>query len=189
MVTPKDVRDFWLEAGPQSWYAVDESFDEDIRTRFRDTWQAAKDGKLGQEWTIGPEETLAYLILVDQLPRNMFRGEGRAFSTDRLARAIAKKAIDKKWDLRVAEPQRQFFYLPLMHSECLIDQERCVRLMLTRMPEAGEGNLLHAKAHREVIRRFGRFPYRNDALSRSTSPNEAEFIAAGGYSAAIEAVA
>ncbi|MGB0967428.1 MAG: DUF924 family protein [Halocynthiibacter sp.] len=188
MHTPEEVLSFWLtEKKPSDWYMGGEALDAEIRDRFETMWEAGRDGKLC-EWTSKPDSTLALLILLDQFPRNMFRGTGKAFSTDSLARKVANKAIDKGWDKRVDEPQRQFFYMPLMHSECLSDQERCVRLMLTRMPQAGEGNLLHAKAHREVIRRFGRFPYRNDVLDRSMTTPEAAFIADGGYSTAVDAV-
>ena len=116
----------------------------------------------------------------------MFRGQGRAFEMDSVAIAAAKVAIDRKWDMKIDEPARQFFYLPLMHSENLADQERCVRLMCERMPETGAQNLLHARAHREVIRQFGRFPYRNEALSRSTTEPEEQFVQAGGYGHALE---
>ncbi len=188
MHNPDDVLEFWLrEKTPADWYQGGDALDAEIRTRFEKTWEAGRDGNLCN-WTMRPESTLALLILLDQFPRNMFRGFAKAFSTDVKARAVAKKAIDTGWDMRVPEPERQFFYMPLMHSECLCDQERCVRLMLTRMPESGEEHLLHAKAHREVIRRFGRFPYRNDALDRPGTTPEAAFLADGGYSAAVEAV-
>ena len=97
---------------------------------------------------------------------------------------VAKKAIDKGWDMRIPTPQRQFFYLPLMHSECLADQDRAVRMIKSRMED--HSNLLHAKAHREIIRRFGRFPYRNDALSRTNTAEEAAFLADGGYGAMVK---
>ncbi len=188
MHTPDEVLSFWLtEKKPSDWYMGGEALDAEIRDRFEAMWEAGRDGKLCG-WTSKPESTLALLILLDQFPRNMFRGTHKAFSTDLLARKVAKKAIDKGWDMRISEPERQFVYLPLMHSECLCDQERCVRLMLTRMPESGDGNLLHAKAHREVIRRFGRFPYRNEALERQITVPEAAFLAEGGYSAAVDAV-
>lgn len=188
MHTPEQVLSFWLsEKKPSDWYMGGEALDAEIREKFETMWEDARDGKLCH-WTAKPESTLALLILLDQFPRNMFRDSAKAFSTDALARKVANKAIDKGWDKRIDEPQRQFFYLPLMHSECLSDQERCVRLMLTRMPESGEGNLLHAKAHREIIRRFGRFPYRNAALDRSMTVPEAAFIADGGYGSAVEAV-
>ncbi|MGH1369182.1 MAG: DUF924 family protein [Maritimibacter sp.] len=181
MITPDEVLAFWLdEIGPKGWYQSTPELDAEIRARFMTAWQAAQEGAFSL-WLTYPNGALAYLILTDQFPRNMFRGEGRAFATDKAALAVAKCAIDKGWDMKLDEPQRQFFYLPLMHSESLVDQDRCVRLMLTRMPEAGEGNLLHAKVHREVIRRFGRFPYRNEALSRTTTETEAAFEQEGGY--------
>ncbi|SLN11373.1 hypothetical protein PSA7680_00131 [Pseudoruegeria aquimaris] len=188
MLRPEDVLAFWLdEIGPEGWYAGGEELDERIRALAEPTWQAAMNGSCGL-WLTYPSGALAYIILMDQFPRNMFRGTGQAFASDFAARAAAKISIKKDWDLRIDEPARQFFYLPLMHSECLGDQERCVRLMLTRMPETGEENLFHAKAHREVIRMFGRFPYRNDALERQTTAPEGAFLAEGGYSAAMEAV-
>jgi len=186
MLGPEDVIAFWLdEVGPEQWYASDEALDARIRERFEGLWEKARAGGL-HDWLTSPRGMLAYLILTDQFPRNMFRGEARAFATDANARAEAKLAIDHGFDKRVPEPERQFFYLPLMHSECLTDQDRCVRLMLTRMPETGASNLLHAKAHREVIRRFGRFPFRNEALSRSSSPEERNFVQEGGYGRTVE---
>lgn len=185
MTTPQEVLAFWIdEVGPEGWYRSDPDLDEQIRSRFLETWeQAQRGGKT--RWLHNAPGVLAYVILNDQFPRNMFRNDGRAFSSDKIALAAAKCAIGKGWDLRIDEPARQFFYLPLMHSESQMDQDRCVRLMLTRMPEGGRGNLLHAKAHREVIRRFGRFPYRNAALSRSDTPPEAAFAQAGGYGALV----
>ena len=127
---------------------------------------------------------LAYLLLTDQFPRNMFRDEGRAFASDPLARHVATFAWHKKIDLGIDPPLRQFFYLPLMHSESIVDQDRCVALFKARMPDAAN-NLLHARAHREVIRRFGRFPYRNAALGRQTTPEEQAFLDGGSYGAIV----
>ena len=158
----------------------EEALDQEIRDRFQETWKGASEGKFSM-WLTYPTGTLAYIILTDQFPRNMFRGEGEAFRTDRAALASAKVAINKKWDMKIDEPARQFFYLPLMHSESQADQDRCVRLMLTRMPESGHVNMLHARAHRAVIRQFGRFPYRNAALGRESTPEEVAYLAAGGY--------
>lgn len=181
MTGSNEILEFWLdELSPADWYREDAALDAKIRQRFEATWTRAAQGALAQ-WLTYPSGALAYIILTDQFPRNMFRGEARAFSTDRAALAAAKCAIDKGWDLKIDEPARQFFYLPLMHSENLCDQERCVRLMLERMPETGAANLLHARAHREVIRQFGRFPYRNTALARATTAQEAEYVAAGSY--------
>ncbi|PRX38165.1 Uncharacterized conserved protein, DUF924 family [Meinhardsimonia xiamenensis] len=188
MTTPEEVLTFWLdEVGPEGWYRGDEALDREIRERFLDAWEEAQRGGFGL-WLTYPSGTLAYIILNDQFPRNMFRGDAKAFSSDRRALAAAKMAIARGWDMKIDPPARQFFYLPLMHSENLSDQDRCVRLMKTRMGEGGEENLRHARAHREVIRRFGRFPTRNEALHRRDTPPEAEFLAHGGYRAALDAV-
>ena len=181
METPDSILSFWLdEIGPDGWYQPPEGLDETIRARFEETWQGAMDGRFGL-WLTYPSGALAYIVLLDQFPRNMFRGTGRAFASDEIAKAAAKQAIHRGWDMKIDEPARQFFYMPLMHSECMSDQERCVRLMKERMPETGASNLMHARVHREVIRRFGRFPYRNDALSRRTTDAEQRFVAGGGY--------
>lgn len=181
MVGPEEVLEFWLDhVGPAGWYAVDDKVDAEIRERFLATWEAARDGALSM-WLTYPSGALAYLILTDQFSRNMFRGSGDAFATDALALAVAKLAICKGWDLKIDVPARQFFYLPMMHSENLCDQDRCIRLMVERMPQTTENNLLHAQAHREVIREFGRFPYRNDALSRDPTQSEQAYNAKGGY--------
>ena len=186
MVTPEEVLSFWLdEIGPSGWYKVDDTLDQDIRTRFEDAWDGAMEGRHAL-WLTYPSGTLAYIILMDQFPRNMFRGTGKAFKSDRFALAAAKQAIGKNWDLKIDEPARQFFYLPLMHSENLCDQDRCVRLMHERMPQEGAANLLHARAHREVIRKFGRFPYRNTALGRHSTANETDYMSGGGYGSTVE---
>ncbi|NOX39461.1 MAG: DUF924 domain-containing protein [Alphaproteobacteria bacterium] len=181
MADAQEIIGFWVdEVGPEGWYNSTEELDARIHERFGEAWEMAAAGDF-RDWVCHPDKALALLILLDQFPRNMFRGSGSAFRTDRKALCVAKKAIERGYDLRVDEPLRQFFYLPLMHSECLTDQERCVRLMKTRMPNAGAGNLLHAKVHREVIRKFGRFPYRNDALNRDTTAKEVSYLNAGGY--------
>lgn len=185
MATPEKVLAFWLdEIGEQGWYAADESLDQKIRDKFYDAWQGAKEGALSL-WMTYPSGCLAYLILTDQFSRNMFRGSHEAFSTDPAALAVAKASIAKGWDLKIDGPARQFFYLPLMHSENAVDQDRCVRLIKTRMAGDGASNLLHARAHREVIRQFGRFPFRNSALSRRDSGAELAFKENGGYGATV----
>lgn len=187
MATPEHVLAFWLdECAPSDWYKSDPAFDAIIRERFMQAWQEATEGALGL-WLTHPSGVLAYIILTDQFPRNMFRDSGDAFATDHLARAAAKVAIDRNWDLKIDEPARQFFYVPLMHSENLSDQDRAVRLFHSRMPQTGVGMQDHACAHRAVIRDFGRFPYRNAALGRKTTATEQDFLAAGGYGAAIRA--
>ncbi|MFN3210967.1 MAG: DUF924 family protein [Roseovarius sp.] len=185
MTAPEDILNFWLdEVGPKGWYEVSDKLDQTIRDRFLDVYERASEGA-NSLWLTYPSGTLAYVILLDQFPRNMFRDSGQAFATDKVALAAAKAAINKGWDTRIDAPARQFFYLPLMHSENLCDQDRCVRLICERMPEAGEQNMLHARAHREVIRRFGRFPHRNAALGRSSSGAEKAFMDDGGYGSAV----
>lgn len=184
MAKPDEVLAFWLdEVGPKGWYEPGDGLDDEIREKFGDTWQRAMDGAMSL-WLTYPSGTLAYIILTDQFPRNMFRDTGRAFSSDHVALTAAKMAITREWDLRIDPPARQFFYMPLVHSECLPDQERAVRLMKTRLPES-ETNLLHARAHREVIRQFGRFPTRNAALGRANKGAEGAYLEAGGYGAIV----
>ncbi|MGR3617377.1 MAG: DUF924 family protein [Paracoccaceae bacterium] len=185
MVGPEEILSFWLdELTPADWYKVDEALDQQIRDKFLATWEAACAGKFSL-WMTYPSGALAYIILMDQMPRNMFRGSAQAFSSDRAALCMAKAAVDRGWDMRIDEPARQFFYLPMMHSENLCDQERCVRLMMTRMPENGASNLLHARAHRQIIRQFGRFPYRNEVLSRNSTKPEMAFVECGGYGSTV----
>jgi uncharacterized protein (DUF924 family) len=183
----EDVVSFWLdEVGEEGWYAGGDALDATVRKRFEALWERAAEGALGL-WLTYPTGVLAYCILTDQFPRNMFRGTARAFETDPIARAAAKMAVDRDWDLRISLPARQFFYLPLEHSEVLVDQDHAVRLIHMRMPDSPE-TLLHARAHREVIRRFGRFPFRNAALGRTDTPDEAAWLAAGGYAATVTAL-
>jgi len=188
MVAPQDVISYWVdEIGPKGWYAGGAELDAQIREKFEPTLREAQAGACGL-WLTSAVGVLGYVILTDQLTRNMFRGKAAAFVTDASARSAAKTAIERDWDFRIAEPERQFFYLPLMHSENLIDQDRCVRLMCKRLPDSGADNLRHACAHREVIRQFGRFPYRNAALGRTTTVAEAAWMEQGGYALALKAV-
>lgn len=188
MADAEDIRRFWIdEVGPEGWYQGSEELDARIHERFGETWEKAAAGEFNG-WGCDPDKALSLIILLDQFPRNMFRGSALAFSTDRKALCFAKKAIERGYDMRTPEPERQFFYMPLMHSESLTDQERCVRLMKTRMPETGAVNLTHAKVHREVIRKFGRFPYRNDALSRQMTAQENAYLESGGYAETLREV-
>jgi len=178
---------YWTDLGPEGWYAGGDALDADIRDQFLADWQiAAKGGYTA--WQACAEGMLAYLILTDQMPRNIFRGDARSFATDARARAVATRAWQHAIDLKIAEPMRQFFYMPLMHSESSFDQDRCVCLMASRMPQGGANSVLHARAHREIIRRFRRFPYRNDALGRTSSAEEVTFMTAGGYAEILRAL-
>jgi uncharacterized protein (DUF924 family) len=186
MAGREEVLHFWLdELDEADWYAGGDALDARIRERFEPLWERARAGEL-TDWRDTPEGTLAYLILTDQFPRNMFRGTAKAFATDALALEAAKAAIDDCRDWLIDMPERQFFYLPLEHSEELADQDRAVRLIATRM--RAPVTLLHARAHRWVIDRFGRFPYRNDALGRETRPSEERFLQSGGYRHALSRV-
>ena len=188
MVQADDVLKFWLdECGPDLWYKSDAALDARIREKFLDAWEGAREGRFSL-WLTYPNGTLAYIIVTDQFSRNIFRGDRSAYLMDRAAVAAAKQAIDKGWDLRVDEPARHFFYMPLMHSENLIDQDRCVRLMLDRLPQSGAENLLHARAHRDVIRSYGRFPTRNAELGRDCTQAENAYLANGGYGAVVRSL-
>lgn len=175
------VLSFWLdEVRPEGWYKPDGAVDRGIEARFSPLMADAAAGRLAS-WQASPWGTLALLILLDQFPRNVFRGRAGAFAADRRALAVAKRAIDRGDDMKVPEPERQFFYLPLMHSESPADQDRCVRLCILRLPEHGAENREHSAKHREVIRRFGRFPSRNAALGRKDTEAERTYRAEGGY--------
>jgi uncharacterized protein (DUF924 family) len=159
---------FWSEAGPDKWFEQDESFDQAIRLRFLLTHEAAANGEL-LAWEENVEGALALLLLLDQFPRNMFRGDARAFPTDALARAVADRALARGFDQATDLALRPFFYLPF------IDQDRSVRLY-EALGEAEQ--LRYATEHRDVVQRFGRFPHRNRALGRDTTPAEEAFLEA-----------
>jgi len=167
-----EVVTFWQDAGPEKWFAKDDGFDAGIRQRFLGLWQSAAEGRLSG-WETRAESTLGLLILLDQFPRNMFRGTARAFASDRLARDIANRAIARGFDQSVSAELRPFFYLPLEHSETLADQERSLALFQALGdPE----NLKFARHHRDIIARFGRFPHRNAILGRESTPEELAFL-------------
>lgn len=184
MADPVEVLDFWLnEVGQPGWYAGGPAIDATCRARFLDLWQAALDGGL-EHWVDGTSGTLAYLIVCDQFPRNIHRGTALAFATDAQARAAARKALAAGWDMDAPEPARQFFYMPFEHSEDPADQATAVQMLTERM--ASEPDMaLHARAHAQIIAQFGRFPFRNAALSRDTTALEAAFLSDGGYGALV----
>ena len=184
MSDPIELLDFWLgEVGPEGWFAGGEKLDGICRDRFEDLWRAAREGGL-DHWIDGTVGSLAFVILTDQLPRNMFRGGAESFATDPQALAAARRVLAEGWDLGAPEPERQFFYMPFEHSEDLADQATAVRLMQERLPSDPE-MALHARAHQAVITRFGRFPGRNAALSRFSTPEEQDWLDAGGYAAEV----
>jgi uncharacterized protein (DUF924 family) len=173
--SPLSVIQFWRdEVQPARWFAEDAALDKQIRDRFEPLWRTARDGGL-DAWQETPEGALALVIVLDQFPRNMFRGHADAFATDAKARAVATHAIESGFDRRVPTVLRPFFYLPYMHSEDMTDQDRSVALIAERVG-TGSSNYPYALAHRDVIARFGRFPARNRALGRDTTPQESEFL-------------
>lgn len=177
MTTPEaaDLLAFWKDAGQKRWFTEDEAFDATLRDRFLAQHERAAAGKLDATWTRDGESALALVILLDQFPRNAFRGTARAFATDASARGIADRALAAWFDVAVPEELRFFFYLPFQHSESLTDQDRSVALHeRIGMPE-------WAIKHREIIRRFGRFPHRNAVLGRTTTAEEQAFLDAGGF--------
>jgi uncharacterized protein (DUF924 family) len=177
LATASDIFAFWREAGPKRWFEKDAGFDDEIRRRFLATHEAAAAGKLSA-WESTTDGALALLILLDQFPRNMFRGQARAFATDPLARAIAAGALVRGFDAHAPEGMRVFFFLPFEHSEDLADQERSVALNKA----AGDADgLKWAEIHADIIRRFGRFPHRNVVLGRVTTPEEQTFLDGGGF--------
>ncbi|MFM9846008.1 MAG: DUF924 family protein [Hyphomicrobiaceae bacterium] len=167
---------FWSEAGPSLWFAKDDAFDRRFRERFASLYEAAARGELSG-WQATAEGTLGLLILLDQYPRNSFRGTPRMYATDPLAREVAAAAIDAGHDRGVPIELALFFYLPFGHSEHLADQERSVALA----QRLGQPNLSHAERHRDIIRRFGRFPHRNPILGRAMRREEQEYLDKGGY--------
>jgi uncharacterized protein (DUF924 family) len=174
--TPDDVLQFWQEAGAKRWFARDDAFDARFRARFLAAHEAAAAGR-SHGWLHSAEGALALVLLLDQFPRNAFRGTPRMYATDALARQAADAAVRAGFDRAVAEPLRQFFYLPFMHSERLEDLERCVALNT----ELGGESLRYARHHREVVARFGRFPHRNQILGRESSAEEERFLREGGF--------
>lgn len=163
---------FWREAGPERWFAKSDEFDRLVGLRLGPLCESAQAGSL-DHWADEPAGALALSILLDQVPRNLHRATPLAYASDPKALAIAKQALERGFDQRVAEIMRPFFYLPLMHSENLADQERCLALY-----EAyGNAEMLYfARHHRDIIARFGRFPHRNQILGRETTPQEAQFL-------------
>src|SRR5262245_23613281 len=176
-IGPMEVLAFWRAAGPDKWFEKDTAFDAAITLRFSCLWQAGRDGRL-TPWEEAPEGALALVIVLDQFPRNMFRGDRRAYESDGIARSVADRAIGRGVDRRVSHSHRQFFYLPFQPPENLADQERCVELARSY----GDDEFTkYAEQHADIIRRFGRFPHRNATLGRTTSPQEQAFLDAGGF--------
>ncbi|WP_428672691.1 DUF924 family protein [Roseibium sp.] len=178
-ITPSDVLDFWWQAGSAKWFAGGDKFDEHCRDRFLPSIHDAISGRL-DHWAESAAGSLALLLLLDQMTRNVFRGTPEAFSGDRKALTIAEQAIANGFDRAYPIVERYFYYLPFMHAEDIAPQEKCVDLCRTR----GDKEAYHyALIHLDVIRRFGRFPHRNKVLGRETTAEEQAYLDDGGFSA------
>lgn len=175
MNTASEIIAFWRAAGPGKWFNGGKAFDDACREHFGVAHMAAARGELAG-WMESADGALALLLLLDQIPRNVFRGSGHAFATDGLALHYAQRAIAAGLDTQVDSQLRAFVYLPFEHCEAMAMQDRSVELMAT----LGDSLLGYAHAHRNVIKRFGRFPHRNAALGRINTPDEQAWLDAGG---------
>ncbi|GAA4340337.1 DUF924 family protein [Variovorax defluvii] len=171
-----EVAAFWRNAGPERWFSKNEAFDAEFKSRFEAAHHAAATGAL-DGWASDAEGALALLVLLDQFPRNAWRGSAHMFATDGKARAVARAAIAAGLDRQCDAALRSFFYLPFMHSESLEDQERSVELNAA----LDANTQRYAVLHRDIIARFGRFPHRNPMLGRETTPEEQAFLDGGGF--------
>ena len=173
---PEAVARFWTPLGHAVWFGKDPAFDRTFREAFAAEHGAAARGEL-MPWLATPEGALSLVLLLDQYPRNAFRGTPRMYETDRLARIVADVALSQQHDQAVDLSVRPFFYLPYGHSELLPDQERSVELCAA-LPDPIPD---HARHHRDIVARFGRFPHRNAILGRATTVEEADWLAEGGF--------
>jgi uncharacterized protein (DUF924 family) len=171
--SPDDILEFWYtEPASKHWFNSTPELDELIRSRYQALWQQAKAGDL-DEWMQTPEGCLALVIILDQFPLNMFRGRPESFATEQQAVEVAGHALEQGFDKQIPKQQIAFLYMPFMHSESLEDQDRCVALF----EAVGlEDNLKFARHHREIVRRFGRFPHRNVILGRQSTEEELRWL-------------
>jgi len=175
---PGEVVTFWLGQNEKVWFSADPAFDAEVLSRFAELVERAKSGAL-DHWADTAEGALALVILLDQMTRNIYRDSPEMFAADGKALSVAERAIERGFDQELPKAERRWLYMPFMHSEDLADQERSVELF-TRS-EISE-SVPFAVDHADIIRRFGRFPHRNAILGRQTTPEEADFLAGGGFS-------
>ena len=179
--TPRNVIDFWTGAGPKAWFRADPAFDAAMRARFEATHLAASRNEL-EDWSPSSEGSLALVLLLDQAPRNIYRGSAHAYATDGLAQAVAALSIDAGFNQAAPADLQVFFYLPFEHAEDAAAQQRSLVLFEAHAARTGDsGYLRYARIHADVIERFGRFPHRNVVLGRTTTPEEAAFLVGGGF--------
>lgn len=178
---PADITTFWREAGSKRWFEKSRAFDNAIRLKFEATHHAAARGEYDR-WIETADGALALLILLDQFPRNLYRDSPHAFATDPLARKAAREALEGGFDKDVEPALRGFMYLPFVHSEDLADQDLSLALHVAMAGDLHDPDQTRwAIVHRDIIVRFGRFPHRNRALGRATTPEEQAFLDEGGF--------
>lgn len=179
-VSPADILAFWFAPETKPfWFEKNREFDDRVRERLLHPHEAAATGSL-DHWRNDPAGCLAHVILLDQVPRNVFRGDARMFATDAEALATARHAVARDFDQGFDSDRRLFLYLPFEHSEALADQEACVALMRDR---TGNPRYIdYARRHLRIIERFGRFPHRNAVLGRKSTPEELVFLEEPGSS-------
>ena len=174
LATAEELLEFWFSPRAEKrWFNSTPAFDDELRDRFATTYAAACHGEL-DDWQTTAHGALALVILFDQIPLNIFRSQPQSFASEARARAVAAQAIAQGFDADLTGPQKAFLYLPYMHSETLTDQDKAVELFR----QAGlVNNLRYAEHHREIVRRFGRFPHRNAILGRASSAEEIAWLA------------
>jgi uncharacterized protein (DUF924 family) len=184
MSSPQEVLDFWFgregEEGygefREAWFNRDPEFDREIRDRFEPVYEEAAAGRL-DHWKSEARSCLALIVVLDQFPRNMYRGDARMYAADEKAREAARHAVEHAYDRELSPYRRLFMYLPFEHSEELDDQRLSVDLFRGLATEMGSEDLLgYAVRHLEIVERFGRFPHRNEILGRRTTPEETKFL-------------
>ena len=172
-MNPQDIIDFWYSSNMKAaWFKSTAELDDEIKLRFEAVWQSASQYEL-DAWMASPEGCLALVIILDQLPLNMFRGNAKSFSTEAQAVEVCLHAIEQGFDQQLDRDQLAFLYMPLMHSEDMLHQDKAVTLY----EAAGlKENLRFAEHHRAIVARFGRFPHRNAILGRSSTPEELDYL-------------
>lgn len=172
-MAPQDILDYWYSAQIKShWFSSTPGLDQEIRDRFEGLWQQAAAGDL-ESWKETPEGCLALVILLDQMPLNMFRGTPESFSTEQMAVAVALFATERGFDQRLPLEHLPFLFMPLMHSENLSHQNQSVALFAQH---GLQDFLKFAHHHRDIVRKFGRFPHRNSILGRESTPDELAYL-------------
>lgn len=172
-MTPNDIIDFWYsERISKQWFSSTPELDREIREKYAHVWEQAEQGEF-DEWRRTPEGCLALVIIFDQLPLNMFRGQAKSFRTERMAVEVAKEAIDNQFDKLIAKDKLAFLYMPFMHSERLEEQDLSVKLYTA---SGLMENARFAEHHRALVRKYGRFPHRNKILGRESSAEEIAYL-------------